>query len=195
MKKFSLITLGILIIAQLAVPFSMIKSRENILRNGELYRFKTRPIDPADPFQGRYVRLVFESDYIECSEEEESELTYKQPLYAILGTDSDGYARFAGLNLERPESGAYLKTHYRRKYTVRNPESRIRMFKGIRIHVPFNRFYMAESKALRAEKRVSEATRTTNCWANVRILNGNAVIEDVLAEGQSLRDLAAQEEK
>lgn len=195
MKKFSLIVLGILIVAQLAVPFSMIKSRENILRNGELYRFKTRPIDPADPFQGRYVRLVFEIDYIECSEEEESELTYKQPVYAIMGTDSDGYARFADWNLEQPESGAYLKTHYRRKYTVRHPESKKRIFKGIRIHVPFNRFYMAESKAPRAEERAREATRNTNCWANVRILNGNAVIEDVFAEGQSLRDLAAQEGK
>ncbi len=52
---------------------------------------------------------------------------------------------------------------------------------------------MDEAKAPRAERLAREATRSTNCWVAVRILDGKAVIEDVFAEGRSLRDLAAGE--
>ena len=65
---------------------------------------------------------------------------------------------------------------------------------GVRIDIPFDRFYMDEAKAPRAERIVRNSTRSTNCWVNVRILDGKAVIEDVFAEGQSIRDLAAEKE-
>ena len=53
---------------------------------------------------------------------------------------------------------------------------------------------MDETKAPLAEIRAREATRNEDCWVAVRILNGRAVIEDVIAEGQSLSDLAKIEE-
>jgi len=193
MKKLSLITLGILIAAQLAVPFSMIQSRENILRNGELFKFKTRPIDPADPFQGRYVRLGFEDNYIPCSEDQATGLDYKESICAIIETREDGFARFTGWSSEKPTEGHFLKTRYLGARNDWNSEIKKSIYKGLRLDIPFDRFYMDETKAPRAERLAREATRSTNCWANVRILNGKAVIEDVFAEGQSLRDLAAGE--
>ena len=63
-----------------------------------------------------------------------------------------------------------------------------------RIDIPFDRYYMDEAKAPRAERLVRESTRSTTCWVNIRSLDGKAVIEDVFAEGQSLRDLAAEKE-
>jgi LysM repeat protein len=42
--------------------------------------------------------------------------------------------------------------------------------------------------------RLREATRSTNCWVTVRILNGKAAIENVYAAGQSLREMAAEKE-
>jgi len=193
MKKFSLITLGVLIVAQLAVPFSMIKSRENILRNGELFRFKTRPIDPADPFQGRYVRLGYENDYIPCSEDQKPDLVYKDPIYVSIETDSNGFARFTDWSRMPPVEGPFLKTRYHGRKQERNQKTKEYIYKGIRLDIPFDRFYMDEAKAPRAEVLAREATRNTDCWAEVRILDGKAVIEDVFAEGQSLRDLAAGE--
>ncbi len=187
MKKLSLIVLCILIAAQLAVPFSMIRNRENILRNGELFRFKTRPIDPADPFQGRYVWLGFDNNSVPCSKEDNEDLAYKMPIYALLETGEDGFAHFTGWSLEKPEDGHYLKTRYRGRSWNQNN-------KAFRIDLPFDRYYMDEAKAPRAEILVRESTRSTNCWANVRILEGKALIEDVFAEGQSLRDLAAEKE-
>jgi hypothetical protein len=70
----------------------------------------------------------------------------------------------------------------------------MRNYSSIRIDIPFNRFYMDENKAPRPKRLAREATRNTNCWANARILNGKAGIEDVFAEGQSLRDLTTEKE-
>jgi uncharacterized membrane-anchored protein len=194
MKNLSLITLGILIIVQLAVPFSMIQSRENILNSGELFKFRTRPIDPADPFQGRYVRLGIDMDYIPYSEKQKPDLSYKATIFATVETDEKGFARFTGWSRERPADGNYLKTRNKGQRRIRDPESDERIYKGMRLDIPFDRYYMEEAKAPRAERLAREATRSTNCWVNVRILNGKAVIEDVFAEGQSLRDLAAKKE-
>jgi uncharacterized membrane-anchored protein len=194
MKKLPLIMLCVLIAIQLALPFKMIRDKENILRNGELFKFKTRPIDPIDPFQGRYVRLGFKKDHILCNEDEIIGLSHKQPIYAFIKTDHDGFAYFSGWSYEQPASGVYLKTRYRWKYTVPEHGSSTRSFKGISIQIPFDRYYMDEAKAPRAERIARDTNQTSNCWVNVRILNGIAVIEEVFAEGQSLRDLATEKE-
>lgn len=194
MKKISLITLGIIILAQFAVPYSMIHSREKVLRDGELFRFKTRPIDPADPFQGRYVWLGFTDDYIAYSKDQKPDIQYRSTIYAHMEITEDGFAHFTDWSYEKPENGAFLKTRYRGRSREWNTETETWTYKGIRIDIPFDQFYMDEEKAPRAERRAREATRSTNCWANVRILNGKAVLEDVFAEGQSLRDLAAEKE-
>jgi uncharacterized membrane-anchored protein len=191
MKKNSLILLGVLVVAQLAVPFAMIKSRENVLTNGELYKFKTEPIDPADPFQGRYVWLAFEDDYIPASQEQRSDLHYGQTIYAQVAVGNDGFARFTDWSLKKPELGPYMKTRYQGIHKKWLPDTDEWEQDGFRIDMPFNRFYMDEEKAPRAEIIAREATRNTNCWASVRLLNGKTVIEDVLIEGQSIRDLAA----
>ena len=185
----------ILILTQFAVLALMIHSKERILQNGEMFRFKTRPIDPADPFQGRYVRLMFEDDYIPLSQGQVTELKYKEPIYAKVETNEEGFARFSGWCRDRPSSGSFLKTRYLGPCNVWNPTTRKSSNQGLRIDIPFNRYYMDEAKAPRAEQAVRDATRSTNCWVNVRILEGQAVVEDVFAKGQSLRDLSAKKDK
>ncbi len=194
MKKQTLILLVILICAQLAVPFTMTRGREKILRDGECYRFKTRPIDPADPFQGRFVRLGFQNDYIPCPEDHKPDLRYKESVYLILQIDSDGFATPAEWSREKPAKNNYLKTHYAGIRRDWNRDTRKRTHRGLRFAYPFNRFYMDEVKAPRAEKLAAEAARdnTSDCWASVRILNGKAVIEDLFIEGKSIRELAAK---
>ena len=192
MKKGSLVALVLLIVMQLAVPFHMIRDKENTLRNGERFLFRTRPIDPADPFQGRYVRLAFANDYYPCPEGDISDLGYRETIYILLGTAPDGFVNIMDWSREKPSEGHYLKTNFRgstRWNRITGKSEHV----GIRFEFPFDRFYMDEAKAPRAEKMTREATRTTNCWASVRILNGKAVIEDVYAEGQSLRELVSQD--
>jgi uncharacterized membrane-anchored protein len=89
MKKLPLIFLGALIAVQFAVPLSMIRSRENILRNGELFSFKTRPIDPADPFQGRYVWLGIDGT-IKNQIDQSVPLNSRPTVYATIESDTEG---------------------------------------------------------------------------------------------------------
>lgn len=194
MKKLSFISLGILILVQLAIPFSMIQGREKILREGERFRFKTQPIDPADPFQGRYVSLRFKENFIPWSEERKSELHYKEPIYALIEVDQDGFAHFTGWSRKTPATGAFLQTRRLWEKYTRSTDSSPRQYEGFFIKLPFNRFYMDEAKAPRAEILAREATLTADCWAEVRILEGKAVLEDVMVGGQSLRELAAEKE-
>ncbi|WP_372847030.1 GDYXXLXY domain-containing protein [Pontiella sp.] len=195
MKTIYLIVLGVVICVQLAVPFRMIRGRERILADGQLYRFKTQPIDPVDPFQGRYVRLRFEADTIACNADRMVELQRKQPIYAVLATDGQGFAYFSDWSNERPADGDFLKVRYQYADQDWIKESKSYVTNGIRIDLPFDRYYMDETKAPRAETLARDATRNSNCWANVRILNGKALIEDVFAEGIPLRELAAKNEE
>ena len=192
MKTTAAALMTLLIVVQCAVIASMIRSQERILRDGEAFRFKTRPIDPADPFQGRYVSLGFEENYIHGQHGEPTDLKYRETLYASIATNSEGFAHFSGWSREKPTAGAFLKTRHLGQHSRWDQASQTSIHQGFRIEIPFDRYYMDEAKAPRAEQAVREATRSTNCWATVRILHGKAVVEDVFAKGQSLRDLAAQ---
>lgn len=194
MKKLFMVLLITLIAAQFALPMYLIQRKEKILREGDVFRFKTRPIDPADPFQGRYVRLAYQDDYIPWPKEDSVELDYKARIYVSIETGEDGFSRFTGWSSARPDSGPYLSTRYLGRSHQWDPVIRKSQYKGLRINIPFDRYYMDETKAPRAEVLARDATRSTNCWAEVRILEGKAVIEDVYAEGQSLRVLAAEKE-
>ncbi len=201
MKKTAFIILGVLLTAQLLIPASMILKHERILRTGTLYRFKTRPIDPADPFQGRYVQLGFENDYIPGINKNESSPKYNERVFVRLGIETNGLCVLKSWSRTRPENNDYLKLKYRGSRSRWNRETRTSKHLGLRFELPFDRFYMEESKAPRAEQLV-RSTRidlfgentnlVTNCWANVRVLNGAALIEDVLVDGTPIRELAAQ---
>lgn len=206
MRKTALLLLGILIIAQLLIPASMILKHERILRTGVLYRFKTRPVDPADPLQGRYVRLGFEHDYIPSTTGTNTVTpNRKEHVYVTLDSGADGFCELTGWSRTKPESGDYLKLKYWGfEYDWREENQALRC-KGLRFDLPFNRFYMEESKAPRAEKmlpgfrgslRQSPNTNlVTNCWVTVRVLNGEALIEDLLIDGTPIRELAGQPAK
>ncbi|HEY5622073.1 MAG TPA: hypothetical protein VIR77_05680, partial [Pontiella sp.] len=93
-----------------------------------------------------------------------------------------------------PADGHFLKTRYTGRRIEWNRETEKIIYKGLRLDIPFDRFYMEEAKAPRAEALARDAMRSGDCWAAVRILDGKAVIEDVFAQGERLRDLAAKKE-
>jgi len=189
MKTPVLILLGALVAVQFAVLVGMINGKERILREGERVLFRTQPIDPHDPFQGRYVRLRFADDYVPLDPGETTGLNRRDTVYVTFATDTNSFVRFNGWRTAPPTSGAYLKTRYLGEHRNWNTGTRTSTADGFRVEIPFDRFYMDEAKAPLAEQAVRDATRGTNCWAAVRILNGKAVIEDVFVRGQSVRTL------
>ncbi|MCC7445073.1 MAG: hypothetical protein IT263_09620, partial [Saprospiraceae bacterium] len=56
------------------------------------------------------------------------------------------------------------------------------------IEYPFERWYMKESKAIDAEKRLNAMLQdsTSTVYAEVKILNGSAVLQDVIVNNQSI---------
>ena len=51
-----------MVMVHLYVPAKMIFNKEAVLAQGKDYRFKTAPIDPYDPFRGKYIDLYYEAN-------------------------------------------------------------------------------------------------------------------------------------
>jgi uncharacterized membrane-anchored protein len=60
--------LAVVVLLQLGVVGRMIFHREDVLIHGREVKFVTRPVDPVDPFAGRYVALRFEAETFDTSE-------------------------------------------------------------------------------------------------------------------------------
>ena len=55
---------GFILVAllQLFVPANMIWQEEGTIQEGTEFHFKVAPVDPNDPFRGKYISLAFEAD-------------------------------------------------------------------------------------------------------------------------------------
>lgn len=169
-------------LAQLFVPAKMILDREKVLDNGKEYRFKTAPIDPYDIFRGKYIVLSYEDNVFKI--QDEKGWINGEKVFLILKTDKDGFAEIQAVLKDKPAgSKDFLKASVN---YVSNDGSG-----NLVIEYPFDRFYMEESKALPAEKAYLESLRDSSrvTYAQVKILNGESVLKDVLIDGIPLRDL------
>ena len=91
---------------QWTVPLGLIWQHQATLRTGTVYRFRTAPVDPVDPFRGRYVQLRFEAAQLPSSP-----LAWPEdgsPLFAPVTTDADGDARLGTPVPQPPEQGDWL---------------------------------------------------------------------------------------
>lgn len=183
-----LITIGfcIMVAVQWYVPGAMILDQETALTKGTPYKFKTRPIDPNDPFRGKYVWLDFELDSAETSD---TLWERKEPIYVYIKTGIDGYAEATQvsktpLNIDQDFVKAVSGYYYTNK---------------LRFDLPFDRFYMEESKALEAESGIrSTMLRRSDslapvCYALVYVKGPTAVLDNVFIGETSLKDFVLEE--
>jgi uncharacterized membrane-anchored protein len=183
MNKIIIALFVLVSFVQLYVPAKMIYNREVILREGSEFKFKSAPIDPSDLFRGKYLTLQYDESLVEI--ETEKDWQRGETVYVILSKDPEGFAKIQDLSKTRPEHDRdYLKTTVEYFYSNNT---------GIvRIHYPFNRFYMEESKAYSAELlyRDSQADDNQTAYALVSIMDGEAVLKDVMINGVSIIELA-----
>jgi uncharacterized membrane-anchored protein len=181
-KKIILIVFGVVVFAQLFVPAKMIWDSEDIMQSGTEYKFRTAPVDPSDPFRGKYITLSFNEDIFIVENEKEWERG--QVVYVSLTTDSLGFAKIQTVSKVHPTAHeAFVKA--RVGYVPGNGS------KKVSIDYPFDRFYMEESKAPVAEMvyRNSQRDNLKITWALVSVKNGEAVLKDVLIDGVSIREV------
>jgi uncharacterized membrane-anchored protein len=171
---------------QLFVPAKMILDREDILDMGKEYKFKTEPIDPNDPFRGKYITLRYEEDVIEI--QNEADWIRGEIIYVFLKTDNEGFAKIKSVSKENPtDNQDFLKTKV--SHVTGNGSNKLT------IDYPFDRYYMEESKAYDAELTYRESQLDTSqiAYALVSIKDGEAVLKDVLINGISIREIVIKE--
>lgn len=184
--KYLLPAFIITALLQLAAPLKMVYDSETTERQGTVYKFKTEPIDPTDPFRGKYVTLSFEDSRVTSKldgwKQEEKVYVYVK--------DSAGFAKVC--NVSRHS----LKTD--RDYFMANVD----YFNGstLRLSFPFDRYYMEESKAPDAETAYRTYTNDSGnndkpAYALVAVKDGNAVLKDVIIDGKPIKEYVEQQRK
>lgn len=167
-------------LAQWAVPASIIWRYETVLKDGKVFKFQTRPVDPYDAFRGRYVALGFTQESAPLTDP--SRLPESgQRLCALVENDTNGFARIKGLVFERPPAGDYINVKIRYAVSPTN----------VLIQLPFDRYYMNEKLAPAAETAYREHSRRggqQDAYVTVRVQNGRAVIEELYVAGKPIRE-------
>lgn len=190
-KHLKLYLFIILIVIQIFIPAQMIFSRQITLNAGKEFKFRVMPVDPYDPFRGRYLSIRVKNDEIPV----DGEYDYRdnQTVYVSVENNSEGYAEFTGVSPHPPKSGDYIKTKVDYilydNHTI-SIDGKARRLKpsAVRIRVPFERYYMPETKAPLAEKMYNEKVREENedVYVTVRILNGMSVLDKLFIEGKTI---------
>lgn len=170
--KYIIIAFIVTVIAQAFVPAKMVYDSEMTERHGTPFKFRTEPVDPSDPFRGKYITLNYNDDVFFTKDS-----TWKrdEKVYIILKNDKEGFAEIADALHTAPKTGTnYIATT-------------VEYYDGERLHIslPFDRFYMEEGKAQEAETAYREFNNNENAKATyglVAVLDGSAVLKDVIID-------------
>jgi len=165
-RNFFLIAFLILALAQLAIPIQMIFHNNTILSSGKIYKFKAQPIDPYDAFRGKYIHLNFNESTIYTKDSIVDSKSY----VAVLGTDKNGFARIIKLRQKPKINEDYITLTSTYSYKVSEKDKRF----YVNVNFPFNRFYMNEYKAPKAEETYNSSVRDSakNVYALVAVKEG-----------------------
>lgn len=175
-SKLIFIAFCLICFIQLGSLGFLIKSNEIILSRGKDFVFKTVPVDPFNPFMGRYVQLGFEEENI-LLDDLGSGQTCKdfQPLkkaFVSIEKDKDGFAKVVAISKVKPKNTRnYITTSmsycYAPSYTANNKEE-------IHLNFPFDRFYVQEDLAPEIERKTRDRKNTG--LATVRVSEGRSLL-------------------
>lgn len=183
MKTLPLIIFGLAALAQWVAPLLQIWTHEQTLANGTLIKLKCTAPDPYDPLRGRF--LAVRPEQREASLPEGMKVERGMHVFATLTTGADGLATITHLSLTPPATGDFirLKTGY-----VYDSKASIEW--------PFDRFYINEKLAPEADQWFAENIRSAKgIIAEVRVLNGRAVLADLSLDGKPFREILKERVK
>ena len=169
-------------LVQIYIPAKIIFDRAIVLSSGKEFKFKTAPIDPSDPFRGKYITLNFNEITIDI--QNTGNWTRGEAVFVLLETDNSGFAKIRSVSKAKPlETQDFLK-------------AKVNYVDGSKLSIeyPFDRFYMEESKAYDAELTYRRILPDTSqvAYALVNIKNGESVLKDVMINGVSIREIVKQ---
>lgn len=162
----------VLLVLQAAVPLYMVWRWEQVRSMGEVFLWKTAPVDPYDPLRGRYLNLHFVENSGPVAQA--GAVNYGEYAYGLLARHEDGTAYISQIVPVKPAAGAYIR-------------GRILQVDGMKatLELPFTRYYLPEERALALEARTRQRSLAQPIAA-VRIQGGYAVIEDLYIDELTL---------
>ena len=196
-----IVLLAVLSAVQLTAAAWSIVRYELTLANGGVYKVKTAPVDPADPFRGRYVAIQPVLTLPNPVAPEVGSLldqvgmfrpnATRKTAYVVLGKDASGFARVDQVVSEPPRTGDYLEIAGAGERPI-GPVEPGRPPEVVRaVMLRFDRYYMAEAAAPAAEQRYREASRlgaNRDTWITVRVRNGVGVVDGLFIDGVRIED-------
>lgn len=176
-RKTAVILFVIMALVQIFALTISISENMLIIKNGKTYKFKSEPVDPFDPFRGKYItlRLAEEGRTHTFKGKTDTKTDY----YAVLEEDSEGYAKIVNLVEKKPEKDNYVKV--RLLYSSGDEK---------RIKFKFNKYYMNEFMSYKAEQLIREKLREQNSsiFAEVSVLDGKARIKSIIVNGLTIEE-------
>jgi uncharacterized membrane-anchored protein len=180
MKPIYFIVFIVVAVLQIGTPLKMIFDNEDILISGTAYKFKTRPVDPTDPFRGKYITLQFEMNSFEISDSDTA-YVYGDEIRVYIENDDEGFAKVVQVSRKPLDIGSdYVIAKVTNTYSDE-----------IMFELPFDRFYMEETKAYDAEKAYRDVNRNSKkneVYAVVYVKDGASVLENVIIEGIPIQE-------
>ncbi|MBC8756667.1 GDYXXLXY domain-containing protein [Kordia sp. YSTF-M3] len=182
-KSYIYILFGLMVIAQIAASAQIVYKYEKTIASDSVFKFRTAPIDPSDPFRGKSIILNFDIDRYETSDDSWED---SKTRYAYFSKDEYGYAVLETVSKELLADSNF-------EYV----EVEIYNYYGDAVHfnLPFDTYYMEESKAYDAEVLYRENNRNEkqqDVYAVVHIKDGTYVLTDVIIDGVSIKDAVAK---
>jgi hypothetical protein len=177
------------VIAQWAVPLVGVMQHERTLNEGVPVRMRCAAPDPYDMLRGRFlaVRLI-PTEVPRPGSTTDREPSAGQPIFLLLEKDAAGLHHVARAMLERPASGVlYVKARVRGHWQGSG---------NIGIEWPVDRYYLNEKLAPEADKWYAETVRDSDgVIAELRVLEGRMVIEDLTYKGIPFRKILRGRQK
>jgi hypothetical protein len=175
MNKLRLAIFIVVALAQIVVPASMIWKRQQTLREGRLWKFRTAPVDPVDAFRGRYLTFRFAAEEFERAEP----LPGGGLIYVTLRQDADGFAVVEQVSSTAIAGDNVLQVENYGQYDGK-----------ARVGFSFDELWVNEADAPTAERAylAHSSLQQTDAYVTVRVRNGDAAIEELYIAGKPLRE-------
>ena len=172
-------------VAQWFLPLAGVWQHERVLAHGVPLRIRCSAPDPYDPLRGRFLTVRPEQDRAAAP----AGMSGTGPIWATLEAGADGLARIASLSIE-PISGPNVIRLVARTSGMTDGTP------SVSLTWPFDRFYLNERLAPGADALVAERVRDgQKPVAEIRLLDGRAVLTDVFIDGVPIREVVKRRAK
>lgn len=168
---------GLVAFFQILLPVRMIQKQEKILTTGNAFSFRVRPAYQDAGISGKYINLEYLDLAYLLPEDEVSNYKIYETVFLTLQNDSAGFAQIARIQKEVPKDT--------KDYIVATIRSIVDLPpKKLYFEVGFQQFFLEESRLSDQgmDKIRQQVDAANNAYARVRVLNGQALIQELIMD-------------